>query len=299
MRDRIVVSGLRGMGRHGVLPEERLAPQPFVADVVYEVDLAAAGLTDDLAESLSYATVAHEVVAILEGDPVDLVETLASRIAAAVLAHDAVEAVEVTVHKPAAPISVPFGDVEVRIRRERDVPFVMALGANLGDPARTLAWAVRELRASEGVRVTGVSRLYATAPVGGVEQPDFLNAAVVGRTRLAPRTLLSLARRLEHEQRRQREVRWGARTLDLDLIQYGDPDRGSEVVLDTETLQLPHPRVADRAFVLVPWRDADPGASLTVEGQVHTVASVLDRMRASGETDGVTAGPDWPMGVLP
>lgn len=119
MSDRIALRGLRVRGYHGVLPEERRDGQLFGIDVVLDVDVSAAADADDLALTVDYATVARQVEHIVAGNPVDLLETLAVRIADACLAHRGVTAVEVTVHKPMAPIGIPFDDVTVTVRRSR------------------------------------------------------------------------------------------------------------------------------------------------------------------------------------
>jgi len=119
MADRIELRGLRVRGHHGVLPEERRDGQLFGVDVVLETDVSAAAATDDLARTVDYATVARQVETIVAGDAVDLLETLAVRIADACLAHAGVSAVDVTVHKPHAPIGIPFDDVAVHVRRSR------------------------------------------------------------------------------------------------------------------------------------------------------------------------------------
>lgn len=117
--DRITLTGLRGTGRHGVYAEERRRGQEFVVDVVMTVDLAAASASDDVADTVHYGEVAEEVVAEIEGEPVDLIESLAGRIARVVLARPLVDAVTVTVHKPSAPLTVPFADVAVTLTRSR------------------------------------------------------------------------------------------------------------------------------------------------------------------------------------
>jgi dihydroneopterin aldolase len=119
MSDRVEVRGIRATGRHGVLPEERRDGQPFVVDVRLELDTRAAAATDDLSATVDYSVVARRVVDVVAGDAVDLVETLAQRIADACLDDERVDAVEVTVHKPEAPVGVPFDDVVVTIRRTR------------------------------------------------------------------------------------------------------------------------------------------------------------------------------------
>ena len=117
--DRIVLRGLRAHGKHGVYPEERASGQPFVVDVVLGLDLAAAGRSDDVADTVHYGELAQQVVAVVEGEPVNLIETLAARVADVCLAHPMVADVEVTVHKPEAPVGLPFEDVAVTIVRTR------------------------------------------------------------------------------------------------------------------------------------------------------------------------------------
>ncbi|MHB1064778.1 MAG: 2-amino-4-hydroxy-6-hydroxymethyldihydropteridine diphosphokinase [Georgenia sp.] len=290
--DQIRLVGLRAFGHHGVFAHERVDGQEFVADVAVHLGLRAAAAADDLAATVSYADVAADVVALLAGEPVDLLETLAERIADVILARPAVRAVDVTVHKPQAPITVPFDDVQVRIRRsagdarggaagtrdgtagtttdgtaaadlgrrpEHPQRAILALGANLGEAVATLRAAVGSLARAEGLRVTGVSPLARTAPVlapGQDPQPDYLNAVVVATTTLAPLELLALAHRIEAEHGRRRDERWGARTLDVDLVAVGD------AVAATPELTLPHPRAHERAFVLLPWARTDPAAVL-------------------------------------
>jgi 2-amino-4-hydroxy-6-hydroxymethyldihydropteridine diphosphokinase len=128
----------------------------------------------------------------------------------------------------------------------------LALGSNLGERVGFLQRAVDELAAADGVEVAAVSRVYETAPVGGPPQDAFLNAAVAVDTALEPRALLALAQRIENGADRVRAERWGPRTLDVDVLLYGD------VVLDDPELTIPHPRMWQRGFVLAPLRDVAP-----------------------------------------
>jgi len=118
-RDRITLTGVRVRAHHGVFDFEREQGQEFVIDVSVAVDLSAAASGDDLGRTVHYGELAEAVVAAVSRDPVDLIETVAERVAAVALAHPAVEEVEVTVHKPEAPIRVPFADVAVTIVRGR------------------------------------------------------------------------------------------------------------------------------------------------------------------------------------
>jgi dihydroneopterin aldolase len=117
--DRLALRGLRAHGYHGVLERERIEGQTFVVDLVMGVDTRAAAEEDDLARTVHYGVVAEEVVAVVRGEPVELVETLAQRIADTCLAHPAVQEVQVVVHKPDAPVTVPFDDVTITIERSR------------------------------------------------------------------------------------------------------------------------------------------------------------------------------------
>jgi dihydroneopterin aldolase len=117
--DELTLTGLRASGFHGVFAEERENGQEFVIDVTVRLDLSAAGASDELGRTIHYGELAEEIVACVERDPVDLIETVAERIAAVVLAHEPALSVRVTLHKPSAPITVPFADVSVTITRSR------------------------------------------------------------------------------------------------------------------------------------------------------------------------------------
>jgi dihydroneopterin aldolase/2-amino-4-hydroxy-6-hydroxymethyldihydropteridine diphosphokinase len=298
MTDHIVLQGVSARGFHGVLDVEKAEGQEFVVDVTLEVDLRRAGRSDLLAHTVSYAEVAADVVALITGPSLDLIETLADRIAAAALRRPLVQAVEVTVHKPQAPVGVPFGDVQVVVERHRDEPVVIALGANLGAVQATLEAAVRALARVDGLQITAVSDLFETDPVGGPEQPVYLNAVVLARSRLAPFAVLSELHRIEAEHGRVRETRWGARSLDCDLIQYGDPELGSDFVSNDPELMLPHPRAHERAFVLAPWAAVAAQSVLRVGEVLVPVTELLERAeRAQGgdgaDVHGVRPGPAW------
>lgn len=150
---------------------------------------------------------------------------------------------------------------------------VLSLGANLDDRFAALQFAVTELSQAQGVQPVAVSRVYQTAPVGGPEQPEFLNAVLIVDTTLAPKQLLALGHQVEQGRSRTREVRWGPRTLDVDIIDFDG------IRSDDPVLTLPHPRARERAFVLIPWLDADPAAHIVGES-----AALADLLREL---------PDW------
>ena len=146
----------------------------------------------------------------------------------------------------------------------------LALGSNQGDRLATLQGAVDTLAQTDGVEIAAVSGVFETDPVGGPEQPDFLNAVVVVLTSLSARELLVRAHEIEQRYGRLRAERWGPRTLDVDVLAVGDE------LVDEPDLAVPHPRAGERAFVLVPWLDADPDAALPGRGAVADLLAGLD-----------------------
>lgn len=159
----------------------------------------------------------------------------------------------------------------------------LGLGANLGDPTLALATAVHDLCADDEVSLVAVSSLYRTAPVGGPEQPDYTNAVLIIETSLEPAELLALAHRVEQGAGRTREVRWGPRTLDIDVLAFGD------WVSDDPALTIPHPRAHQRAFVLVPWCEVDPDFEVPGRG---TPAELVGRVAVS-DVHVIPGGAAW------
>ena len=137
---------------------------------------------------------------------------------------------------------------------------VIALGANIGNPQENLELALTLLRVS--TEVMSVSSFYKTAPVGGPEQPDYLNAVCIIESELPALDLLSLLHGIEKSLGRERIEHWGPRTIDLDLIEYGG------IISKSDELELPHPRAHERRFVLEPWLEIDADAILLSHGRI-------------------------------
>lgn len=147
----------------------------------------------------------------------------------------------------------------------------VGLGANLGDRERTLACAIELLGDADGVEVVAVSKLRETDPVGVLDQPRFLNGAVALETMLSPRELLDTLLAVERELGRTRGgERWGPRTIDLDLLVYGD------LVIHEPGLRVPHPRLHERRFALEPLAELDPDLEIPGRGSVSTLVTALD-----------------------
>ncbi len=254
--DRIELVGIRAVGTIGLLPEERVRPQPFEVDLVIEVDVRGAGRTDDLELSVDYGVAIELATKVIETEPTLLLERVATRITEEVLALARVDAVEVVVRKLRPPVPQDIASTGVRVRRTRadlsvapraTTTAYVALGSNLGDRREHLRYGVRALPG-----VVGVSHLYETDPVGGPEQGAYLNLVAKLDTELYPWELLDLCLAIEAGAGRERTVRWGARTLDLDVLLWGDAR------IESERLTVPHPRMWERRFVLEPLHDLAP-----------------------------------------
>ena len=144
---------------------------------------------------------------------------------------------------------------------------VIALGANIGNPQEQMDIAISLLR--EALEVTAVSSYFITAPVGGPEQPDYLNAVCIAESDLPAAELLALLHGIEKALGRERIEHWGPRTIDLDLIQYGS------ILSYAEELTLPHPRAHERRFVLEPWAQIEPDALLLTHGKISELLAQL------------------------
>lgn len=144
---------------------------------------------------------------------------------------------------------------------------VIALGANIGNPQEQMDIAVSLLR--EALEVTAVSSYFTTSPVGGPEQPDYLNAVCIAESELPAAELLALLHGIEKALGRERIEHWGPRTIDLDLIQYGS------ILSHAEELTLPHPRAHERRFVLEPWSEIEPDALLLTHGKISDLLAQL------------------------
>lgn len=144
---------------------------------------------------------------------------------------------------------------------------VVALGANIGNPKEQMDLALAMLK--EATEVTAISSYYVTKPVGGPEQPDYINAVCILESDLPALDLLSLLHGIEKSLGRERIEKWGPRTIDLDLIQYGG------LLSKAEELELPHPRAFERRFVLEPWHEIEPDAVLLTHGRISELLAQL------------------------
>jgi dihydroneopterin aldolase / 2-amino-4-hydroxy-6-hydroxymethyldihydropteridine diphosphokinase len=277
--DRIDVHGLEVLTLIGALPHERQRNQPIRIDLTVEADLADAGRSDELADTVHYGDVTRTAASIARESTDVLLERLAQRIAEAILDKPRVEAVHVTVTKLRPPIDEHVDTTSVRIVRRRPRPTsagthraLVALGSNVGDREAHLRDALDRL-ARLG-RLGAESQVYETSPVGGPDgQGAYLNMVAEVHTDLDPYALLRRCRQIEAAAGRVRIAHWGPRTLDVDILFY------DEVTIADPMLTIPHPRFAERRFVLAPLSEVAPE---------RCPAGWQERLPAGGETP---AGP--------
>lgn len=245
----IIVDKLEVFACHGVNPEEKIQPQPFAFSAALTVDFGAAVRSDDVADTVSYAAVCKLLTAVTQENCFNLIEKLAAACAFAVMENfPAVQELTLTVEKPRAPMKHKFASVGVTVRLAR-TRVLLSLGSSLGDRAGTLDGAVKLLSETRGISLKKVSTYIETLPYGGVAKQKFLNGAAEVQTFLPPHALLDEIHRIEGAYGRVRNTRWEDRTLDIDIVFYGN-----EIIAD-ERLTVPHPEYARRDFVLTPLKE--------------------------------------------
>ena len=251
--EQIFVRDLQVFGYHGVYREEKERGQRFIVQAEADLSFLRAQKSDRLEDTVNYGELCLFIRDFFARERYDLLETAAERLSREILeTYPAIERLALEISKPGAPIPMEFSGVGVRMERRWHTA-ALSLGSNMGDKREHLDFAVQRLAESGAVRDLTVSEYLVTAPYGYEEQDEFLNAAAVLKTYLSPEELLDLLHGIEADQGRERIIRWGPRTLDLDIIFYDD------LVLQSDRLTIPHMDMHNRLFVLQPLMEIAPG----------------------------------------
>ncbi|MDO4297145.1 MAG: 2-amino-4-hydroxy-6-hydroxymethyldihydropteridine diphosphokinase [Lachnospiraceae bacterium] len=270
--DKISIKNLEVFANHGVFPEENKLGQKFLVTATLYTDTRNAGMRDDLTQSIHYGIVSQKITDFLQEHTYQLIETAAEQLVQELLLHtEHLQAVTLELKKPWAPVGLPLETVSVTITRGWHTAYI-ALGSNMGDKKAYLDGAVKAISEIEGCELLRISDYICTAPYGGVEQDDFLNACLSLRTLLTPHELLGRLHEIEQAAKRERLIHWGPRTLDLDILMYDD------LVMDTEDLIIPHIEMHLRDFVLKPLAQIAPWKRHPLLGL--TVAQILAQLNA-------------------
>lgn len=266
-KDEIRIERLEVFAHHGVYPEETKNGQYFYVNAVLHTDVHQAGSEDALERTVNYGTVCRFITDWMQENTCLLLEAVAQRLSQALLLeYRTLAALELEICKPHAPIRLPFGNVSVKVRRSWHRAYI-AVGSNMGDRKTYILSGIQALKVHPLIVLKKVSEMIVTRPYGGVEQEDFLNGALEIETLLEPEELLAALHEIENAAGRKRTVRWGPRTLDLDILFY---DR---ICYESEKLTIPHVDLENRAFVLKPMAEIAPYFRHPVSGK--TIAVLL------------------------
>lgn len=250
--DEIHIENLEFFANHGVFPEETKLGQKFVVSLTLYMHTRKAGKTDALEASVDYGSVSHFITEFMKQHTFRLIEAAAENLVQALLLKfSLLEGIDLELKKPWAPIGLPVEYVSVRVSRFWHKAY-LGLGSNLGNKKAYLDYAIQRLNQEPDCEVEKISGYLVTKPYGGIEQDDFLNACLLLKTLLSPDELLEKLHEIEKEAHRERVLRWGPRTLDLDILLYDN------LVMERDGLIIPHIELHKRDFVLKPLSEIAP-----------------------------------------
>lgn len=250
--DKIYIKDLEIYAYHGVNQQEKDMGQRFSISLELFLDLKEAAVTGDLNKTVNYAELSHRIEEEFKKEKQDLIETAAEKLAEFILLnYERVERVRLMVKKPWAPIGKPIDYAAVEIERQWHKAYIGA-GSNMGEKEENIKAAIEIIKSSVATKVIKVSKFYETKPVGFIEQDDFINCAFEIKTLLSPLELMNYLMDIEKELKRERVIKWGPRTIDLDVLLYDD------LINSQEEIIIPHPRMHERLFVLMPLADIAP-----------------------------------------
>lgn len=276
--DKIYINNLEFIGFHGVFPEEKKLGQKFLVSLELTVDIREAGKTGDLTKSVHYGLVAQDVEKLFLEKSIDLIETCAENIAEMVLKkYELVKEIKVVVKKPWAPLQMHFENVAIEITRKWHRVY-LSLGSNIGDKRKNLLEAIRKIGELENTEVVKSSTILETEPFGYLEQDNFLNACLEVKTLMTAQEFLKVILQIELDMGRVREIKWGPRIIDIDMLFY------DKEVIEEDNLAVPHPWICEREFVLDPLSEIAPNYIHPLEKKTITMlARKLKEREVNGD----------------
>lgn len=259
--DFIKVTNLKVFAYHGVLEEEKKNGQDFYLNAKVYVDMRKAGLTDRLEDTINYDSVCIFLAEVFAEKQFDTIEAAAEYTLQEVIVNfPTIEAMELEVRKPHAPLTYVPEDISVTIYREWHTVY-LSFGSNVGEPIGTINEAIIMLKDPYAIRNIKRSDLFVTKPYGPVEQNDFVNGCLEMETYMDPEELVTYIHEIEDYFERDRSIHWGPRPIDLDIVFFDD------YVYNSKTLTIPHADMENRMFVLEPLSQLCPGRRHPVWGK--------------------------------
>lgn len=252
--DKIYLKDIEIFANHGVFQEEKNLGQKFILSLELSLDLKEAAKTCDLTKSVHYGELCHKVIEVFKEESLDLIESVVNKVAKFILDnYSMVNGVKVLLKKPWAPIGRHLDYAAVEINKKRHVAYI-AIGSNIGNKEENLNNAIKKINETQEIKVSKISSFIKTEPWGNEDQDEFLNGALKLETYLTPKELMSELLRIESELGRVREIKWGPRVIDLDIILFDD------IISNDEFVIIPHPLMHLRDFVLKPLNEIAPYA---------------------------------------
>ncbi len=270
--DKIIIENLEIIAEHGVFKEEKFLGQKFIVSLEMKTDTREAGKTGNLNASTHYGFVSDDVEKLLTSQSFDLIETCAEKTAEMILTkYPLISEVKVVIKKPWAPIRKHFDFVAVEITRKWHTAY-LSLGTNMGDKKKNLLEAAEKIGNLENTKITAQSTIIETEPFGYTEQDMFLNSCLEIKTLFTPRELLKELLGIELQMGRVREIKWGPRIIDIDILFFDD-----EIIGEAD-LAVPHPWICERMFVLEPLSEIAPNFVHPLEKKtVGTLKRILEK----------------------
>lgn len=259
--DFIKVTNMKVFAYHGVLEEEKKNGQDFYLNAKVYVDMRKAGLTDRLEDTINYDQVCIFLAEVFEENQYDTIEAAAEYTVQEIMVNfPAIQAMELEVRKPHAPLTYIPEDISVTIYREWHTVY-LSFGSNVGNPTGHINESIMMLEELDAVRNVKTSEYFVTKPYGPVEQNDFVNGCLEMETYMDPEELVSYIHEIEDYFERDRSIRWGPRPIDLDIVFF------DEYVYNSQSLTIPHVDMENRMFVLEPLSQLCPGRRHPVLGK--------------------------------
>ena len=270
-RDFIKVTNLKVFAYHGVLEEEKKNGQDFYLNAKVYLNLRKAGLSDALEDTVNYDLIVICLTEVFAKEQFDTIEAAAEYTVQQIMEQfPSIEAVELEVRKPHAPLTYVPEDISVTIYREWHMVY-LSFGSNIGDKEGYINEAMHMLNGSKSIRGIRRSDLFVTKPYGPVKQDDFLNGCLEMETVMDPEELVDYIHEIEDYFERDRSIHWGPRPIDLDIVFYDD------CVYNSKRLTIPHADMENRLFVLDPLSQLCPGKRHPVWGK--TVAQLREELK--------------------
>lgn len=284
-KDYIKITNMKVFAHHGVLPEEKTNGQEFFLNAKVYVNMRKAGLSDNLEDALNYDMLCIFLQEVFKEKKFDLIEAAAEYTVQEIMVHFRnIEAMELEVRKPHAPVKYPPEDISVTIYREWHTVY-LSFGSNFENALGYINEGLIYVKEPYAVRGFRRSELLRTKPYGPVEQADFINGCIEIETYMEPEELITYIREIEDYFERDRSIKWGPRPFDLDILFFDD------WVYNSKMLTIPHIEMQNRMFVLEPLSELCPGFRHPVLGK--TVGQMKQELMEKGGMDDIIEKIEW------